>query len=372
MFISTQHSHTIASDAYRQPYVRTGYESVVAKRTSKMFAKAAEEDGKVTSVSDKGIVVTYLSGKHEGIELGRVYGKAEGTVYPHDIVTPYKVGDRFKKGDVLAYNTKFFEPDFIDPKTIILKVNGTARVAFQEINQTHEDSSAISAEMGERFSTEVTKIKSYIVNFTQNLLEVKKAGEAVDPKSVLMIIEDEITASNHHLFSDDALSTLKKLSNIAPRSSVVGKVEKIEVFYHGDKRDMSATLKRLADKSDNDMAAASKASNRPVVSGRVTDEYRVNGTPLELDKAEIRFYLTVKAGSGVGDKLVFGHQGKSTVSEVMRGPVHTEDGKVVDAIFSYRSLAARDVLSAQIVGTTTALLDHASRRAADIYFGDNT
>ncbi len=334
-----------------------------------MFSTAADQDGKVTSLTDKGIVVTYTSGEQVGIELGRIYGKAEGTVYPHDLVTPLKLGDKFKRGDILAYNTKFFEPDFIDPKQIIMKSNHVVNTAFMETNQTHEDSSSISQKLGAKFKTEITKVKSYIVDFKQNILEPKKPGEKVEPKDVLMIIEDEITASTGQ-FSDDAISTLKKLSNMAPRAGVLAIVEKIEVYYHGDKRDMTASLKQLADRSDSAMAAACRASNRHVVNGRVTDEYRVNGTPLEFGKAEIRIYLTITNGTGVGDKGVFGHQMKSTIAEVHRGLIHTEDGEEVDATFSYRSVAARGVMSPVLLGTTITLLDAIGKNAAKLYFGE--
>lgn len=368
MFISTQHSHTIASDGYRQPYIRTGYEFMVGKRTGKMFSTAANEDGKVTAVTEKGLIVTYKSGEVVGIELGRVYGKAEGTVYPHDVVSSLKVGDSFKKGDILAYNKKFFEPDFIDPKNIILKTSGVSTVAFNEGNGTHEDSSTISEKFGSSFKTEVAKIKSYVVDFKQNILEPCKSGDPVGPKDILMIIEDEIT-SQHGQFSQDSLSALKRLSNIAPKAGVMGTVEKIEVFYNGDKHDMTESLKRLVNKSDNDMAAAAKSSARPVINGRVTEEYRVNGTPLEMDKAEIRFYISIRAGTGVGDKVIFGHQMKSTVAEVHESEIHAENGDVVDAVFSYRSVAARDVLSPSIMGTTITILDAIGKQAAKLYFG---
>lgn len=368
-FINTQHSHTIASPAYKVPYVRTGYELVLPKRTSKMFSTAALDDGKVTGLTEKGIIVTYKSGETSGIELGRVYGKAEGTTYPFDIVTPMKLGQSFKKGDILAYNSRFFEPDFLNPKDVILKVNRVVNTVLMEANLTHEDSCALSEKVGGLFQTEVAKVKSYIVDFKQNLLEVKKPGEKVEPKDVLMIIEDEITSASNQ-FSEDALSTLKRLQNVAPRASVMGTIDKIEVFYHGDKRDMSPTLKKLADRSDSDMSLAAKSSNRPIVNGQVTEEYRVNGTPLELDKAEVKIYINVGAGTGVGDKAVFGHQMKCTVSEVLQGKMHTEEGEEVDAIFSYRSVAARGVLSPAILGTTITLLDALSRKAAALYFGE--
>lgn len=369
MFINTQQSHTIASAAYKQPYVRTGYEFVIGKRTSKLFSTAAEDNGTVTGLTEKGMIVTYDNGQTDGIELGRVYGRAEGTTYPSDVVTPFKLNEKFKKGDILAYNTKFFEPDFIDPKLIVMKMAGTSSVAFMETNQTHEDSCSISENFGARFKTEITKVKSYVVDFTQNILELKKPGETVDPKDILMIIEDEITAVNDK-FSTDSLSTLKRLGNVAPRSGVRARVEKIKVFYNGDKRDMSQTLRRIADKSDNDIVEASKSSNSPVVTGRVSDEYRVNGTPLELDKAEIQIYLTVISSTGVGDKVVFGHQMKSTISEVHQGLIHTEDGQAVDSIFSYGSIARRGALSPALLGTTIVLLDAIGKQAATIYLGD--
>lgn len=369
MLISTQHSHTIASASYRQPYVKTGYEYIVGKRTGKLFSTAAEEDGKVVSLTDKGMVVQYKSGAQVGMELGRQYGRAEGTTYPHDLTTTLKEGQSFKRGDILSYNTKFFEPDFINPKNVIMKLNSSHTVAFMELNQTHEDSCAISSSLGEAFQTEVTDVRSFVVNFTQNVSEVVKVGTVVEPNTHLLIIEDEIS-SNYSQFSEDSLAALKRLSNVSPRASVSGVVEKVEVFYNGDTKDMTASLKRLTDKSNNDMATACKASGKPVVTGRVNTDYRVNGNPLEIDRAEIRIYVSVKNSTGVGDKVVFGHQMKSTVSEVLRGEIVTENGEKVDAIFSYGSAARRGVLSPAILGTTTTLLDAISKQAAKIYFGD--
>lgn len=370
MFIATQHSHTIASPGYRQPYLRTGYEFIIGKRTSKMFSTAAAEDGVVTDIKPKGLIVTYASGEVVGIELGRVYGRAEGTVYPNDIISPLKPGDKFKRGDILAYNTKFFEPDFLNPKEPVLMMNHAVTTALMESKQTHEDSCTISQRLGQSFKTEVTKIKSFVVQFKQNLSYVRKPGEEVNPKDILMIIEDEIT-SNIGNFSDDALSTLKRLSNVAPKAGVLGTVERIEVFYNGDKQDMTPSLRKLADGSDQEFAKTARATNQPVLTGRVSEEYRVSGTPLELDHAEVRIYITIRANTGVGDKAVFGHQMKCTVSEVMKGEMRTEDGEVVDATFSYRSVAARGVLSAAIVGTTISLLDHIGKKAANMYLGED-
>lgn len=369
MFITTQHSHTVASTAYRQSPLRTGYENVIGKRTGKMFSASADDDGVVVSVGEKGMVVKYKNGETDGISLGRIYGKAEGTTYPHDLTTSFKPGMKFKKGDVLAYNTKFFEPDFRVPGDVTLKINTIGTVAFMEVPSTYEDSSTISPEFGELLQTEVVKTKSYVVGFQQNLRDVKRPGEEVSPRDVIMIIEDEITAKSGN-FSDESMDVLKRLSNAAPRAGVKGRIEKIEVLYHGDKRDMSVSLKKLADKSDHDLAVGCKESGTSIITGRVTDEYRVSGKPLELDKAEIRIYIAVKAPTGVGDKIVFGHQMKSTIAEVHVDQIYTESGQKVDAVFSYQSIANRGAHSPALVGTTTSLLEAIGKRALKSYFGE--
>lgn len=369
MFINTQHSHTIASSAYRQPYVRTGYDPVLARRNTALFCASADEDGVVESVDKKGMVVKYASGKTVGIELGRRYGRAEGTTYPHDIVTPYSPKEKFKAGDILAYNTKFYEPDFIDPKNIVLKVGRPILTAFLEAPATHEDSSAISERASQLFETEVIKERSYVVSFDEEIHNVKRVGSDLDPKDVLMVVTDG-TISETDRYSEQSLRTLEELARSSSRVGVVGRLERIEVYYHGDKQMMSPSLRKLADRCDAELSSERRAVNKPVVTGKVGEEHRVGGNPLDVGKAEIRFYISTKGKTGVGDKGVFTHQMKTTIAEVITGGIYTDDGEQIDALFSYSSVANRGVMSAKLVGTTISLLDHIGRKAADLYFGD--
>lgn len=365
-FISIQQSHTIATAGYHQPLVRTGYEYVIGNRTTDMFCYCAKQDGKVVGLTESGIIVEYADGTQKGVTLGRVYGKAEGSVYPHDIVTPMKLNQKFKKGDTVAYNTGFFEPDLLDPKRVVMKNSMLVTTALYESNQTHEDSSVISKNLSRRLSAKTTKVKSFVINFNQNLLDVVKPGQAVNPKDVLMIIEDEIT-SNTNVFDEESLRVLKRLSNQAPRANFLGTVDKIEVFYHGDKRDMTASLKSLADRSDRILAETCRSSGKPVMTGQVNDEYRVSGVPLALDKAELKFYITIETPAGVGDKNVFANQMKSVVGEVMDYSMTTESGTPIDAVFGMRSIMARVVNSPALIGTTSTLLKVVAKRAAEIY-----
>jgi hypothetical protein len=58
---------------------------------------------------------------------------------------------------------------------------------------------------------------------------------------------------------------------------------------------------------------------------------------------------------------------KSVFGEVMTREVRTASGKIVDAYFGYRSIAARIVTSPEAIGTTNVLLDVIGKNAFAVY-----
>lgn len=367
-FVSIQNGHTIACDGYSQPYVQTGYETVSTQRVDNLFCFTAKDKGKVISVTDKAVLVEYGTGERKGVYIGRQYGNAEGSTYPHDIVALLKEGDKFDHGDVIAYNTGFYEADFLNPKKVVMKFSMVTNVAYTEDPRTHEDSCSISPELATKLISPSTKIKSYVVRFTQNLHEMLKPGTKVEPDMVLMSIEDEITSGTGTFDAESAL-TLNKLGRMNPRAGYSGIIDKIEVFYHGDKIDMMPALKALADKSDKSLVDAANAAEKPPVNGRVSSDYRVGGKPLLLDTAEIRFYIGVRNSMSIGDKTVFANQLKSTVGETMDYTIKSESGLAVDALFGGRSVIKRIVNSCAINGTTIGVLQALEEKMIQLYEG---
>ena len=368
-FVNIQQSHTISTIGYRQPLVQTGFENVIPYRTSSMFAVMADKDGTVISLNEFGIIVKFSDGELKGVKLGKRYGKAEGSTYPHTIVTPLKMGGKFKAGEPIAYNSNFFEEDFFNKKKLVMKSSLNTKVALMESSQTHEDCSSISANLHNKLTTKTIKTMSFVVEFKQGIRAICKVGSELTPKSILMIIEDETTA-NMDIFDEKSVEALKRLSNKAPKAKVNGKLDKIEVFYHGDKADMSPSLRKLANESDNYLKDVLKSSNDEIYSCEVTEDYRVGGNPLLLDRAEIKMHIEVSLNAGVGDKGVFANQMKSVFGEVLDYDIVSEDGEVIDSIFGYRSIANRVVLSPLLIGTTSTLLKLIGNKAAKIYFGE--
>ncbi|EKD22584.1 MAG: hypothetical protein ACD_84C00041G0002 [uncultured bacterium] len=367
-FVGIQQSHTVACAGYGQMPVRTGYEQVIAHRTSDLFALTAKSAGKVTQISEAGIIVEYENGETKGYEIGRRFGHAAGLIIPHSVVTDMKVGQKFKEGDLICYNEGFFEKDILNPNNVVWKAGILVKTALMESTATLEDSSAISAKVAKLLTTNTTKIKDIIVNFDQSVHRLVKVGTSVESEDILCIIEDAITA-NAELFDESSLDTLRILSSQAPQAKVKGVIERIEVYYHGDKQDMSESLKALTNASDAKLGKRNKEIGKKAFTGAVDTDFRVEGDSLALDTADIRIYITSEVDAGMGDKGVFCNQMKTIFGEIFENKITSESGKEIDAIFGYESINARIVNSPIIMGTTATLLDVIGKQAVAIYKG---
>jgi hypothetical protein len=365
-FIGIQNRHVVACEGYRQAMVRTGYEQVIPHRVGDMFAVTAKKPGKVVSVKPDGIVVEFADGEQKGVILGRRYGNAAGLTIPHTIKTDMVAGQSFEVGEPIAYNTGFFERDMLNPKQIIWKSATLAKVVLMESPDTLEDSSAISQRLTKRLISEQVKIKDIVVNFDQEIHRMVKEHDAVEPESMLCIIEDAQSARNHFL-DEETLDTLRVLQAQTPQAKVKGKIERIEVYYNGDLEDMSGSLRSLSQWSDKRIAARNVAIGRRAYTGQVSDEFRIGTDPLLMDTACIRVYISTRVSAGVGDKGVFGNQLKTVFGRVFNDNIRTESGVEIDAVFGANSLAARIVTSPYIIGTTTTLLMVAAKRVIKAY-----
>lgn len=365
-FIGIQNSHTVSCKGYQPPVVRTGYEQVIAHRTGDMFAYSARKPGKVISVSETGIVIEYEDGEQKGIELGRRFGSAAGLVIPHEVITDMKVGQKFKEGEIIAFNSGFFQRDFLNPSNVVWKSGISIKTALMESTKTFEDSSAISKRVAELLTTKVTYIRTVIINFADVVRKLVKAGDVLEPEDILCIIEDPVTA-NAGVFDDETINTLQMLSAHTPQAKYKGKVERIVAYYYGDKEDMSDSLRSAANLSDRELANRNKSTGKKAFTGRVDDSFRVEGDPIPLDSMAIQIYITADVPAGTGDKGVFANQMKTVFGDVFEKDIISETGVKIDAIFGAKSIGDRIVLSPFIMGTTTTLLKVISQKAVAAY-----
>lgn len=365
-FISIQNGHTIVAAGYQQPILRTGYEYLMPYKVGKLYCVIAQDAGSVVSVSEKKIVVQYKSGKVESFPLGDTYGRMEGSVYKHQLVTELKAGDKFKQEDYLTYNTGYFEKDWLNPNRLIMKFSKLASVAFVMNDEVYEDSSAVSARLSEEMSTPYVQEKIFLIDFSKNIIGLREEGAPIEPNDILFTLVDGNT--DYSNLSDSSIELLKNVAALSPKAKMKGKIFKYEVKYNGEYTDMSPSIKKFVSALDKDIADRTKDSEEPVVNNSATSEYRSEGKNLMPNTLELRVFIETKVSLAVGDKGVVAGQMKSVVSDVFQSNITTESGVPVDVMFSYRSVLNRTVMSPIVMGTTNRLLVHLSPKVAEAYF----
>ena len=363
VFASIMQSHIIPINEMRAPIIRTGYEAIVPLKSTEKFVVNAVEEGRVLSVTKSNMVVEYKTKGKKTYRLQPWTSKEEsGACYTHYMIPNLVPGEKFRKDDTLVYDNFFFEPDIFDPHRVIYKQGTMINVAIMDTQQTFEDSVAISSKISKRLGTHVTKVRDFTLDCTKEIYNMIEEGTEVSPKTPLFTIGD--AALKGQDISKDTLKILETIQRSAPKAKYKGKVSKVRIIYNCDPKDMSSSLRKLVAISDEHM------EKEFGYTGRVTEAYSVKGKKLLNGTVEIKVYIQVDEDMSIGDKMILSNQLKCTVGEVFDYPITTSDGTEVEACFSYTGIAARIVVSAYLIGTTSTLMEKLQSNAVDMYFGN--
>lgn len=355
-------SHIIPVEDMRAPYILTGYEAIIPVKASNKFIEKAEGSGKVLAVSEKEVVVEYeKSGLKKYKPREWTTKELSGACYTHKLVPNVKAGQKVKKDDTILYDEMFFEPAMFDPSRVIYRQGNMVNVALSEEALTDEDSGMISSRLSNVFGTTVTKVKSMVVNCKDNVMNIVKVGDKLEPTSSLYSIVDETV--NTKDLDERALSILQSIKNVTPKAKVKGVVSKIDFRYNCNVEDLSSTLKSLITANDK------RLKDETGYTGQVDSSYSIQGKPLMEGDVEIKIYIQVKDSMGMGDKGILSNQLKFTVGQVLDYKIEGSiDKREVDLLFSYRAISARIVTSCLTIGTTSSLLNKIEEDICDMYF----
>lgn len=365
-FISNQMGHQISTVHKDVQSYRTGSERSMIGRMSQEFGAIAKDQGVVKSADSKHIVIEYKDGTEDRYQIGNIEVSAEGTYYPHLLKTTLKSGDKVKEGDVLYYNDNFFVPSELDKGKVDYSLGINTFTAFREANYTIEDSCAISEDLGRKLKTSVTKVKSKVVNFDQEVSNVLMPGDKVDLDTVLFQIQDGFT---DEMDDDELAQALQRYSAFILKSGVVGVINKVEVAYNGEPEEMSESLRHLTALSEKTRKQTAKHKGEQYHPNKTNRYVRIDGQQVESKQAIIIYHIALDLGMGVADKLVFASQLKSTVGQVLFGENKTLEGEPIDAIFGALSGINRTTLSVYKQGGVNTFLRYVGEEAYKLWKG---
>ena len=346
-FKGIQDAHTRPCAKY-QPYSwRTGMDSAIAHySTEPKFAITARKNGTVIKKTEHYVTIKYDDGEEYSYKYGKQFGVSAGTIVPMPVVCELQEGKKFKAGEPIVYNTDFFVRNpFSKTGALVMKFGIPVVVHLQDNRNTIEDSCAISKSLAKDFVIDVTHKRVVLVNFTDEVYDLVRVGQIVHQEDPVCKVLDKTAA----MFVDqenDISDTLDYLDRKTPRAKYAGRVDRIEIYYHGDMADMTDSLRKYVKQSESNFAAMNPEGKD--ATGRTGDNYRVEGKQLSANTCAMCIYITDEEPMGSSDKMVLGTQLKCTVTRVMTETLKAEDGTVIEVDFGQKSVENRLVYGAYL------------------------
>ena len=376
-FNSIQSSHLMGTEYVNKNRVRTGYERVVAHRVSDDFAAVAEKDGKVTKIDHEAklMEVTYNDGTKNVFRIDDQYEYAESIVIQQNLVTNFKVGDKFKKQDVLTYNKNFFTRDNFtgqaDYTTGVM-----TNVAFIETDTTLEDSTEISEALSKKLAIDPVNPKVITLSAKSKIYKALSIGDKVEVSTPLMVFEEDPVGDDNGLTVDEStVELLGDLNRATPTAGYSGEIVHIDAYYGGSISNMNPSVAKLVNAAIAEVNAASKLAsgsmraNEFIKSTQVPIGSKFKGIEFDEDTVMFIYYIKERIPHSTGDKLVLCNQLKATTAAIFPKPVQTESGVPIDMFFSQRGVNARKCLSPFLTGIISRIIEKTEKNIIKDYFG---
>ena len=136
-----QSKHVIPVKNSSPVLMSNGMEEVCRFQLSTDFAVNAKDNGEVVEYDESTqiMIVKYRNGECQAVNLGSTIVKNGGGGFflSNQLITPLKVGDKFKKDDVLAYHKDFFTNDNFN--NCRMNMGTLAKVAIMSTYNTYQD-----------------------------------------------------------------------------------------------------------------------------------------------------------------------------------------------------------------------------------------
>lgn len=352
-FGSIQASARDVGIGYEISPVGTGFDVAMAHHVDKMWAWPAEQDGKVTKLTENVMEVTYKDGTKDTNRVGLVIGVKAGKYKPRKSTTELQLGSVFKKDDILTYNRDFFGPDPFDKTQVCFKLGQIVNVIYVETNDTLEDSSAISKRMTKGQACPTIKVRDFTFESNKAIIGLVKEGQEIAYREPLLSISEDTGEDE-----DDMMAQLSNLAMDTPKSEEDGVIVGIEVRYNGEKEAMSESVRKIVNAFDKKQTQLSNDLNDGTAkTGYVKDGLRLNGKVLAKDTIHLRILTEKLLYEGVGDKGGLGNQLKTIHGRILDEANRLSNGEPIDMLFGGKSDQARVVRSPVNVGSTIVLLD---------------
>lgn len=305
--------------------ISNGIEEAIKYRLGSDFIVNAEEDGEVVERNEKTqfLVVKYRSGKYRAIDLSpHIVKNGGGGMYlSNQLVSDYKVGDKFKAMDTIAYHKDFFTSDPLNG--VRMNVGTLTKVAIMSSYNTYQDGSLYTRKLSEKMATNLVFLDTAIMGKNSNIEFMVKEGDHVEVGDSLIQFDTSFEENELNKFlknlGDDIAQEVNENSRNNIKASHSGRVKRIEIYSTVELEEMSPTLREVVskyyagikrrkdtlDKYDKNESVVKCGVLFTETTGKIEPNAYgiVKGSKIE-DGLRIDFYIEHVDEVGVGDKGV--------------------------------------------------------------------
>lgn len=315
--------------------ISNGTDMALPYLTSNTFSFNAKANGKVIEVTNDYMIVEYKLTKEEKerglpekdfIDLRNTIKKnSNGGFYQAiKLDTDLKVGNTFKKNEVIAYDKLSYSSKVGNTGDLSYNLGALCKVAMLTTDEGFEDSAIISEWLSDALASRVVVKKEYVLPKNTNIYYMAKKGQEIQEGDPLMIFQnafedDDVNLLLKNLSDDEEL--ISDLGRVPIRSKVTGRIEDIKVYRTVEKDELSESLRKEVNKIEKPINDIKKAMNSSDTydASKLEPTYVLekSGKLKNVDEGVlVEFYLSYYDKMSVGDKLIYYSACKGVVKDI--------------------------------------------------------
>jgi hypothetical protein len=330
----SQTKHTMPVVKAHKQLVGSGINKTMAFMISDDFCFKAKKNGVIKTIdTNKHIaILAYDDGTNDAIDLGDVLVKNSnsGFFIKEHFLIKYSQGERFNKGDVIAYNPSYFSGK---GKDIDYMPGTLAKVALAASDGAFEDSTMVDETLSNECASYFTMMTSVALGPNATIYSTVHAGDKVESEDTLLEYSksylDPSTAEYMNNMKDVlGANAVNEISRDKILSRYSGSVVSVKVYYNMPLAELSPTLRKLISEYKGIQLDRSEFLTKYNVphGGSVhidttnqmgTDssgKSKVNGS--QYQGVLIEYYVEILDPIGPGDKITYTSALKGVVSKV--------------------------------------------------------
>ena len=359
--------------------VTNGADEALAYMTTDKFAFKAKKNGSIVSVTDSYIIIQYEDGTNDYINLETTIEKnSDGGYYVPlklDKSKNYKVGDKIKANDIVAYDKFSFSNSVGETDNIAYNIGKLAKVAIINTDEGFEDSGIITEKMAKKLATPIDYKFDLRLDSKSIIYKFPKIGDHVEAGESLLVymppFEDE---SSDLLLKSLSSEDVSELGKKKLKSEVTGTVTDIKIYRTVEIDELSDSLANIIkryEKPYKELANELKKYN--ISNSKIPAYYPLSPTG-KLKKLEngvlIEIFVEYIDTVGIGDKVVYFSANKAVekniIPEGLEPYTEFRPNESIDAFVSEVSIDKRMVTSSIVYGSIQKLMIELDRSVKDI------